>query len=205
MREESAVLIKERATGRLVEATLIDGITRVEVEEAEEQWRPVMAQRIEDLRARQAPRSKWPEHGHWDWRKKHAATQGLLAYRMLGLRSDGRMQGLMLVVTAGHACRIAEQKNKEMVYVDYVATAPWNSPSVVEEPQYGMVGRVLIAAAIQLSLDEGFKGRLGLHSLPQAEEFYRKQCAMTDLGADEKKQNLRYFEMTIAQAAEFLR
>lgn len=115
------------------------------------------------------------------------------------------MQGLMLVATAGYVCRIPEQQNRDAVYVDYIATAPWNSPSITESPRFGMVGRVLIAAAIQLSLDEGFKGRLGLHSLPQAEEFYRAQCGRTDLGADKRKQNLRYFEMTPEQAADFLR
>ena len=205
MREESPVYIKLRESGRLVEAKLIDGVTRLEAEEAEGLWRPAITQRIEELRARHAPRSEWPEHSHWDWRKKHAATEGLLAYRMLGVLCEGQMQGLMLVATAGHACRIVEQKNREIVYVDYVATAPWNSPGVVDAPRYGMVGRVLIAAAIQVSLDESFKGCIGLHSLPQAEEFYRRQCRMTDLGADHNKQNLRYFEMTVAQAAEFLR
>jgi hypothetical protein len=66
------------------------------------------------------------------------------------------------------------------------------------------VGSVLLAAAIQLSIDEEFLGRLGLHSLPQADDWYRK-CRMTDLGPDpSEKQNLRYFEMTPEQAQAFL-
>ena len=65
--------------------------------------------------------------------------------------------------------------------------------------------RVLIATAVQLSLEEGFRGRIGLHSLPQAETFYATNCGMTDLGKDTKKEGLRYFEMTPAQAAAFLR
>jgi len=52
------------------------------------------------------------------------------------------------------------------------------------------------------SEDEGFKGRLGLHSLPQADNFYRK-IGMTDLGQDASYQNLRYFEMTSEQARAF--
>jgi len=146
-----------------------------------------------------------PEHGHWDWRKKHAAIEGLIAYRMFGIECEGDMQGLMLVSTAGHPCRITEQRGKEQVYIDFVATAPWNSPGLVDVPRYGLVGRVLIATAVQLSLEEGFRGRIGLHSLPQAETFYATNCGMTDLGKDTKKEGLRYFEMTPAQAAAFLR
>lgn len=114
------------------------------------------------------------------------------------------MQGLMLVSNAGHPCRIEEQKGKEQIYVDFVATAPWNSPGLAASPRYGLVGRVLIATAVQLSLEEGFRGRLGLHSLPQAETFYANNCEMTDLGLDQKKEGLRYFEMTLTQAAAFL-
>jgi hypothetical protein len=205
VRETTSVLLKLRDSGQLVAAILIDGVSRSEVEAAEAQWQPELERKLKDLRERRAPRSEWPEHGHWDWRKKHAATEGLLAYRMFGIECEDRMQGLMLVATAGYVCQIPEQKNRDMVYVDYIATAPWNSPSVAASPRFGMVGRVLIAAAIQLSMDDGFKGRVGLHSLPQAEDFYRVQCGMTDLGPDKKKQNLRYFEMTPKQAAKFIR
>ena len=41
---------------------------------------------------------------------------------------------------------------------------------------------------LQLSRGEGFKGRVGLHALPQAEQFYREKCGMTPLGKDASKQ-----------------
>ena len=53
----------------------------------------------------------------------------------------------------------------------------------------------MMTAAVELSLEEGFKGRVGLHSLPQAETFYEKH-GMIDLGPDAGVQNLRYYEMT---------
>lgn len=61
---------------------------------------------------------------------------------------------------------------------------------------------MLLTAAIALSYEEGFKGRIGLHSLPQADAFYRR-IGMTDLGPDPACQNLRYFEMTVEQARAF--
>ena len=205
MSDRSKVYLKDRRTDELVEAVLIDGVIRAEVEAAEAVWRPIVEQKVAQLRQIGAPRSAWPEHSHWDWRKKHEATEGLIAYQMFGLECEGKMQGLMLVSTAGHVCRIPGQANKDLVYVDFVASAPWNSASIAAEPRYGLIGSVFVATAIQLSQSEGFKGRIGLHSLPQAEKFYADRCRMTDLGRDTKKENLRYFEMTPEQAFDFLR
>ena len=73
-----------------------------------------------------------------------------------------------------------------------------------DPPIYRGVGSLLIAAAIQLSLDEGFKGRIGLHSLPQADAFYANTCGMSNLGPDPSYQNLSYFEMTAEQAQAFI-
>jgi len=200
--DRSLAFLKDRRTGQMVEAFVINDVSREEVERAEAGWRPVL---IESRQRANSGSGSGPEHGHWDWRKKHTAIQGLTGlYRMFGVECDGDMQGLMLVSTAGHPCRIPEQRGKEQVYVDFVATAPWNSPGLVGEARYGLVGRVLIGAAIQLSLAEEFRGRVGLHSLPQAEAFYATNCGMTDLGKDAKKQGLRYFEMTPDQAAAFL-
>jgi hypothetical protein len=51
-------------------------------------------------------------------------------------------------------------------------------------------------AAIQLSIDEGFHGRVGLHSLPQSEPFYRDKCLMQFCGHDPHYQDLSYYELT---------
>jgi hypothetical protein len=62
----------------------------------------------------------------------------------------------------------------------------------------------MIRAAIALSEELEFKGRIGLHSLPQANSFYANTCGMSDLGMDADYQNLRYFEMTPEQAEAFI-
>ena len=204
MSDRSITYLKDRNTGHLVEAVLIDGVSREEVEHAESAWQPFLRKALDERRRLENPKTPAPEHSHWDWRKKHKAIEGLIAYRMFGIECEEDMQGLMLVSTAGHPCRIEDQKGKEQVYVDFVATAPWNSPGLVQIPRYSLVGRVLIATAVQLSLEEGFRGRIGLHALPQAEIFYARNCGMTDLGNDIKKEGLRYFEMTPSQAATFL-
>jgi hypothetical protein len=62
---------------------------------------------------------------------------------------------------------------------------------------------VMIAAAVELSWELGYKGRIGLHSLTDAEFFYKKTCGMTELGRDSAHEDLMYFEMTEKQAEAF--
>jgi len=57
--------------------------------------------------------------------------------------------------------------------------------------------------AVQLSHDEGFHGRIGLHALPQAEEFYRDKCGMQCCGEDPSYEDLPYYEMTREIAMRF--
>mgnify|MGYP006955964068 FL=1 len=197
------MLLRHRASGQYVPATLIDGVSKAEVEGAEKVWRPFIQEAVTLMEAENRPRELRPQHAHWDWRKKHQLTEGLLAYQTLGVECEGEMQGLILLKTAGKMSRIANQKSNGLVYVSFIETAPWNSPIIVPEPRYSQVGTVLLAAVIDISVDLGFKGRVGLHALPQAESWYATHCEMTNFGPDAAYQNLTYFEMTSEQAANF--
>ncbi len=99
--------------------------------------------------------------------------------------------------------REPSQLNKPIVDIDFLATAPWNRFRLAQDPRFKGIGRLLLAAAISLSVSEEFAGRIGLHALPQAESWYRDVCGMTDLGVDGT--SMRYFEMTEAQARVFIK
>jgi hypothetical protein len=66
----------------------------------------------------------------------------------------------------------AAGRRQAALYIDFLENAPWNVRPLTDEPLFGGVGMVLMRAAVTLSVDEGFHGRVGLHSLRQAEEFY---------------------------------
>jgi len=66
------------------------------------------------------------------------------------------------------------------------------------------VGHNLLWAALRLSRQFGYQGRVGLHSLSDTEGLYRDRH-MIDLGADPNKQNLHYFEWTPEAADAFER
>jgi hypothetical protein len=114
-------------------------------------------------------------------------------------------QGMMILDTTSKRCRIEVQNGGHLAYVEFLETAPWNRPELLfDPPRFRGIGTLLIRAAIELSKEHEFKGRIGLHSLPQANSFYANTCGMMDLGPDPSYENLRYFEMTPEQAEAFI-
>ncbi len=81
-----------------------------------------------------------------------------------------------------------------MLYVDYIEVAPWNLRGKLFAPRFTGTGSLLIGEAAMFSFEQGWRGRVGLHSLPQAEEFYSRICQMTDCGRDSGYYELKYFE-----------
>ncbi len=140
------------------------------------------------------------ESSHWNWRVKVNSIRGQLGNKSFAIECNNHTQGVMIVSLLS-SCRLPAVKGKPLVYVDYLETAPWNRPSL-GVVRFRGAGTVMVSAAIQLSRKEGFGGRIGLHSLPQSEEWYAKR-GMTNLGPDKRYQNLSYFEMSESQASAF--
>jgi hypothetical protein len=198
---QPAFLLDKR-TGLPLEAEFVEGITEDHLRQVDERWMPLILKHITDLVAKGAPRADWPQSFHWSWRQKMTSVGSLLAFQSFAVLYQGRLEGLMIANTAGHVARAPGQAGKDLAYIDFVETAPWNRKSINSVPELGGIGTVFMKAAIQLSKEAGLQGLVGLHSLPQSEDFYRI-CGMTDLGIDGTKENLRYFEMTADQADTF--
>jgi hypothetical protein len=191
--------LKAPVSGDLVEAELVDELSKEDLIRAHLDWAPV---RLAALRRLHEAKRPWPEHWHWDWSKK-ADMLDLLAYRCMGIEQGGRMQGLLMMSTIAAKGRLKSQEGKAVLYIEYLESAPWNLRVLVEAPKFLGIGIRLLEAAIAFSEEEGFGGRIGLHTLPQSEDFYRKY--MTDLGPDSSQsQGLRYFEMSTEQMHNFL-
>ena len=189
-----------KATGEPVAAVLLSGVTRSLIDEVELAWASL---RIEGAKRIKAAGGRIPEHWHWSWQRK-AGYVDLLAYHCFGVECDSEIQGLMLVNTTNAVSRATGHRGKPLVYVDYVEVAPWNAKALTESPRFGGVGARLIEAAVRYSIEEGFAGRVGLHSLPQSEDFYGRTCRMTRGEIDMKYEGLRWFEFTGLGAKEFL-
>ena len=188
-----------RANEKVVPAEILNEISRDELVDVHLDWQPARLEALKNLRSRGKP---WPENWHWDWSTK-ADNLNFLAYRCFAVECESRTQGLMMISTIGWHGRIDVQAGKPVLYIEYVESAPWNLAAFVERPLFSGIGVALIQAAIRVSVDEGFAGRIALHSLPQSQPFYRRY--MHDLGIDlSHTEKLCYFEMTETQAKEFV-
>lgn len=197
-----------RHTNRLEPAEILDRIEDQDVECFYKHWLPPMQVKLAELKYagklnRESVRYWNVEDAHWGWSQKVQERRGQLSWSSYAIRRDGLTQGLMFV-NLNHRCRLPSQLNEHMVYVDLVSTAPWNRPRFATNPLYGGVGRVLVIEAIVRSLDEEFGGRIGLHSLPGAEELYRDKLGMECLGPDAGYGGLPYYEFTPQRAAPWL-
>lgn len=199
----STIYLLDVASGEGVEAELRDAIEQAQLDDWQTKWQPALFGVLQELAQKGVPHTLWPQSWHWNWARKTAQVQGLLAFRGFSVVAQGETQGLARIDLTKSG-REPSQTGKPLVYLDYLEVAPWNRPELGGTPRLRGVGTALITAAVALSNEEGFKGRLGLHSLPQADDFYSRRCRMTDLGPDPAYQNLRYFEITADQARAFL-
>ena len=195
-----------RHTGQFEDAEL-SPIEARDIGECQSLWMPPIQARVAELKANgqftlQGVGDANIEDFGWKWAEKYR-DRTELRWRSYALRCDGRTQGLMFVDLL-RRCRLPPSFDSHLVYVDILATAPWNRERLVKTPVYRGVGRVMMAEAINLSLEEGFDGRVGLHALPKANAFYSEKCLMQNLGPDANYENLNYYELTAARADEFL-
>ncbi|MEL6606413.1 MAG: hypothetical protein AAFP20_24720, partial [Cyanobacteria bacterium J06614_10] len=68
--------------------------------------------------------TRFDEDAHWNWRRKYKALQLQPSYEKYAVEVDKITQGLMFIELDMHRSRIDEGKN--LVYVEYLSTAPWN-------------------------------------------------------------------------------
>jgi len=188
----------------LEKAELWDAITERQLADWEAEWLPELFKYIQQLHRAGVHRQFWPQSRQWNWRRKVEVLQGMLSHPAFSILCGGITQGMMILDLTSKRCRLDGQKGQHMVYVEFVENAPWNRPELSNQPRYRGIGSILIRAAIALSNQEEFKGRIGLHSLPQANSFYANTCGMTDMGIDPEYEGLRYFEMTPEQAEAFI-
>lgn len=197
-----------RHTKSLEPADLLDRVEAEDIACFDAYWFPPMQAKIEELKAagqlnRDTVNAWNIEDAHWQWGAKFQGRYGQLQWASYALRRDGLTQGMMFLNLL-HRCRHPNQINQHMIYVDLVSTAPWNRPKFTPNPQYGGVGYILVVEAILRSMDEGFEGRIGLHSLPGAEALYRDKLGMDCFGPDPSYDGLLYFELTPQRAVQLL-
>jgi hypothetical protein len=158
-------LVHAQAPGRpLVRGELYRVYPLVELEHLESLWQE-SRERVatEGMAEGLAPL----EHSHWDWRNKIDRVEAG-RHLLIAVECQGVVQGIMAILRIP---RQSQFTGELVVYLDYLEAAPWNLKGSSTSHRFVGIGTVLIADAIRLSRETGLDGRVGLHSLPQAEGF----------------------------------
>ena len=202
-----AIQIQNGVTRELAHAIVTVGVTEEEAGQVDNSWFPALIALLQHLHQKHPDEVYEPEHWHWNWRGKIAHAAGAKeTHLFFALKCQNEVQGMMKIIV-GLPCRLDEHKGQTLVYIDYLATAPWNLAELLgklgQTPRYRAIGPAMLSSAAEYSMAQNFGGRIGLHALPQAEDFYRDTCKMTDLGSDAAYDDFHYFEFSSEQALDF--
>jgi len=127
----------------------------------------------------------------WNWNYKLRQAQQAARYEAYAIEVENLTQGMVWLETQWHRSQLPQ--HHPIVYIEALATAPWNRRWLDDPPYLQGVGRTLLLFARQRSLELGYEGRAGLHALPGSEGFYRRN-QMPEYDADLDKEGLIYFE-----------
>jgi hypothetical protein len=194
-KSSTKIFLKDVGSGELREADLFEGIRERHLTDVDEIWQPALT-----LLERWSSRGHQQQSAHWNWRAKMRHVRRQRNQQSFAIVHRDVTQGLM-IIDKSRTARMKPDCGQGLIYVDYVEVAPWNRHGWQPQRVFHSVGSHFLGVAIDLSFQMGFAGRIGLHSLPQADSFYRHH-QMTDLGPDVAYDGLRYFELSAA-AAEF--
>jgi hypothetical protein len=189
--DDYPVQLLDNAANTAAEATLRASLTADVVIATEALWKPY----------RQAiPQA---EHSHWDWSLKTGRLV-IPRARIMGIECRGVIEGMAFVLEQGKFARLPPAVGRPLLYVDFLETAPWNLRTFVANPRFRGVGQTMMVAVTRLSELLGCEGRVGLHALQQAEDFYARKCQMSVLGPDPWYYGLWYFEWTTDVARRYV-
>lgn len=186
-RESTTIKIKDRECGQFVEAMLYKGIMEKNVDDYTKLWLPQFG--ISKLQGMKI------EDAHWNWGRKMQEVNRLLIYNSYVIEKDDITQAMMITTDTINLSKL--EPSKPLLYIEYLSVAPWNRGKLVTVPKYALLGRIMFMQAVIDSYNLDYEGRVGLHSLPGAESWYKDELGLIEI-EDNKK--LKYFELSKERA-----
>jgi hypothetical protein len=136
---------------------------------------PIAQQHIDDYESlwREVLRAYGQDDRFWSWEFKERVFLSRDNYEGYAVEVAGRTEGLMMIETQNHRAQLVP--GRRLVYVESIATAPWNRRMIRRPPELRNIGSELLLSARLRSVELGYSGRVGLHSFPAVERFYETQ------------------------------
>jgi len=195
-RDSEEVYLYEVSSDALVTATLYEGLEEHNLIDHEQRWVPAL-ESANDA-SRNSGGGYVAEDAHWRWSRKAMHSAGQLSFRHYAIEWNEKTVGLLMLKIDGETSKL--EPGKPLVYIDYICVSPENRKVIKNPPELRGIGTILFHVAIEVAFEVGMHGRVGLHSLPKACNWYRDKLGLSHLGPDPTKSNLEYFELTVEQA-----
>ncbi|MGI2151874.1 hypothetical protein ACROAK_03130 [Shewanella oncorhynchi] len=138
------------------------------------------------------------EDAHWKWLDK-SFFYNSDEYQWYFLKTSSDVEAVCLT----YHPKASELYSGNIFYIEFIAVAPWNRDDPMEQKRFKSLGSLLMRIVINYSVTKlGLTYGFSLHSLPQANGFY-KRIGMTHCkNAD--KDSLEYFEMDVDSSMKFV-
>jgi GNAT superfamily N-acetyltransferase len=173
---ERVTRLLKLSESQLVEAVIVN-LSAKHLDDFTVLWKPRLQKLVQD-------------DSCWNWVEKERRYVKWSNYEKYAIECEQITQGLMIIEIDWHRSQFFP--HKRLVYIESLATAPWNRATLPNQ-QFRGVGSALLNFARERSYELGYGGFVGLHSLPSAEAFYSR-LKLANLGADPDKDDLVYFE-----------
>ncbi len=194
--------LRDGVTLDSVDAELLSPVNTEDLVEAESKWLP----KLRDVYTEMIAQGQLDRVYAWQsrWKSKDEILNDP-NYLVIGVKASNQIQGLAKLIVKGHSSKV--DGVSPIVYLDFVESAPWNVKRYMnilgQNPRFKDAGLELLKATVRHSQAIGCEGRVGLHSLPESEDFYR-YAGMFEHGKDANKGDLVYFEFAEAKAMNFI-
>jgi hypothetical protein len=135
-------------------------------------------------------------YADWDMRRaiqlsksqRELLCLAIEAYPAAQAPQKSELEALMVLSVQTNGSRLYPWT--DLIYVEYLITAPHNRPP---ERRLPGLGRILVRTAMDVSRQMSFAGRIGLHSKPEAEEFYAEKVGLVAVGREQTVDGLLLF------------
>lgn len=155
------VWLKDNVTKRYVSAKLT-GFENRHIDMWYNQWKDNLLRK---------DGSSYPD-ARWDWGDIFQSILFDATKKGFCIEYQDKLQGILVVTYKNKKNR----DEKPIVFVEYIATAPWNRPDNIlaanNKGDFSLVGSYFLKHTVELSQTLGYEGRIALESEPEAKEFY---------------------------------
>jgi hypothetical protein len=141
------------------------------------------------------------EDAHWKWAEKATDVCYTTGVEHVMIMHEDEVHGVMITSLPDSPPPLSSLH--DLLYVEYLAVAPWNRSQAGDQQRFKGIGPLLLGHAVRRSRSKERQGHVGLHSEPRAITFY-DGIRLRRCGPDPDQERRQYFEGDAAWADRFL-